>query len=169
VFVIFERPAFKESETGLLLQITQAEEVDRPVLIACVCPTGERRDEIDQPNGQNGNGSAAMIEEPAAHEAVIAVPTAVQEQEPELATRTKQRAKQQFQQNRFVIIGAGAIVLALLIFVATSMPSKRPAPKSKNGVVPPRRAIASEGSAMPGDKSLSPHYRFRSACRKGDA
>jgi len=41
-----------------------------------------------QPNGQNGNGSAAMIEEPAAHEAVIAVPTAVQEQEPELATRT---------------------------------------------------------------------------------
>ena len=44
---------------------------------------------------------------------------------PEFATRTKQRARQQIQQNRFVIIGAGAIVPALLIFVATSMPSRR--------------------------------------------
>jgi hypothetical protein len=33
-FVIFERPAFKESRDRLLLQIAQAEEVDRPVLVA---------------------------------------------------------------------------------------------------------------------------------------
>ena len=32
--VIFERPTFKESQDRLLLQITQAEEVDRPALIA---------------------------------------------------------------------------------------------------------------------------------------
>ena len=44
--VIFERPAFKESQDRLLLQIAQAEEVDRPVLaaIAFVPPAkGERR------------------------------------------------------------------------------------------------------------------------------
>jgi hypothetical protein len=39
--VVFERPAFKESREQLLLQIAQAEEVDRPVLapIAFVAPT----------------------------------------------------------------------------------------------------------------------------------
>ena len=38
--VVFERPAFKESREQLLLQIAQAEEVDRPVLapIAFVAP-----------------------------------------------------------------------------------------------------------------------------------
>jgi len=30
--VIFDRPSFKESEERLLLKITNAEEVDRPVL-----------------------------------------------------------------------------------------------------------------------------------------
>ena len=53
-------------------------------------------------------------------------------QGPELATRARQRTRQHIQQNRFVIVGAGAIVVALLIFVATSMPSKRSAPKSKD-------------------------------------
>ncbi len=101
-----------------------------------------------QPNGQNGSGSAATIQAPAAREAVIATPTAGDAlgQGPELATRGKQRTKQQFQQNRFVIIGAGAIVVALLIFVATSMPSKRPAPKSKNDAA----------ATTPSDKSLFP-------------
>ena len=38
--VLFERPAFKESREQLLLQIAQAEEVDRPVLapISFVAP-----------------------------------------------------------------------------------------------------------------------------------
>jgi hypothetical protein len=44
----------------------------------------------------------------------------------DLATRGKQRAKQQFQQNRFVIIGAGALVVALLVFVAVSVPHRKP-------------------------------------------
>ena len=123
----------------------------------CVCGPGKRRDEMIQPNGQNGNGSTATIQEPAARETVIGAPAVgdALEQGPELATRAKQRAKQQIQQNRFVIIGAGAIVVALLIFVATSMPSKRPAPKSKNG---DRRHAGRgvESSATPGDKSLFP-------------
>ncbi len=51
----------------------------------------------------------------------------------DIATRTKLRARQQFQQNRFVIIGAGALVVALLIFVATSIPHKNPVQKTKAG------------------------------------
>ena len=88
-----------------------------------------------QPNGQNGNGRAATIQEAAASETVIGTPAAGDAlgQGPELATRAKQRTRPQIQQNRFVIIAAGAIVVALLIFVATSMPRKRSAPTSKNG------------------------------------
>jgi hypothetical protein len=58
------------------------------------------------------------------------MPTKV-EQPIDIATRAKLRARQQFQQNRFVIIGAGALVLALLIFVATSIPHKSPVQKTK--------------------------------------
>jgi hypothetical protein len=100
-----------------------------------------------QPNGQNGSGSAATIQERVAREAVITTPAGGDAlgQGPELATRAKQRTKQQFQENRFVIM-AGAIVVALLIFVATSIPSKRLAPKSKNGAA----------ASAPSDKSLFP-------------
>jgi Bacterial conjugation TrbI-like protein len=50
----------------------------------------------------------------------------------DIATRTKLRARQHFQQNRFVIIGAGAVVCALLIFVATSIPHKNSVQKKTN-------------------------------------
>ena len=111
-----------------------------------------------QPNGQNGNGRATTIQEPAASEMVIGTPAAGDAigQGPELATRAKQRTRQQIQQNRFVIIAAGAIVVALLIFVATSMPGKRPAPKSKNGAAATTQDATPEGSTAPGDKSLFP-------------
>jgi hypothetical protein len=110
-----------------------------------------------QPNGQNGSGSVAPIQEPGTSETVVGTSAAGDAlgQGPELATRAKQRNRQQFQQNRLVIIGAGAIVIALLIFVATSMPSKRPAPKSKNAATATQNA-APEGSATPSDKSLFP-------------
>ena len=49
----------------------------------------------------------------------------------EFTTRTKQRTKPGIQQNRLVIIAAGAIVLALMIFVAISMPRRRSPHKTK--------------------------------------
>jgi hypothetical protein len=52
----------------------------------------------------------------------------------DMATRTRQRARQQFQQNKFVIIGAVALVVALLLFVALSVPHKRTAQKPKGTV-----------------------------------
>ena len=113
-----------------------------------------------QQDGQNGSGSAATMQEPAASAAVIGTNAAGDAlgHAPELATRAKQRTRQQFLQNRFVIIGAGAIVVALLIFVATSIPGKRPVPKSKNGATATTQDVASESSATPSDKScfLSP-------------
>jgi len=114
---------------------------------------------VIHPNGHNDNGNAAALQEPAENEARnndLPFPPDATVPSPGLATRTKQRARQQIQQNRFVIIGAGAIFIALLIFVATSMPH-RGAPKK----VKSRGATASEDSALESgaasnDKSLFP-------------
>ena len=82
-------------------------------------------------NGQNGNRTAVADAIP---EAPPDAPT-LGVQTIDLATRTRQRARQQFQQNKFVIIGAGALVLALLLFVALSVPHKRAAQKPRGTVV----------------------------------
>ncbi len=111
------------------------------------------------PNGHNDNGNAAVIQELGENEARnndLPLPPDVNAPLHGPATRAKQRARQQIQQNRFVIIGAGAIVIALLIFVATSMPHRGAPQKVKS-----RRAAASEdlplesGTAS-NDKSLFP-------------
>jgi hypothetical protein len=85
------------------------------------------------PNGHDP--STATIPAPAPSETAQVppeMPSAVV-QPLDIATRAKLRAKEQFQQNRFVIIGAGALVIALLIFVATSIPRKSPVQKTKVG------------------------------------
>jgi hypothetical protein len=58
------------------------------------------------------------------------MPTKI-EQPIDIATRAKLRAREHFQQNRFVTIGAGALVVALLIFVATSIPRRSTVQKTK--------------------------------------
>ena len=75
---------------------------------------------------------------------------------PESATRAKQRARQQIQQNRFVIIGAGAIVIALLIFVAMSMPHRGAPQKAKSRGAAASEDLALESSTASNDKSLFP-------------
>ena len=59
------------------------------------------------------------------------------------------------QQNRFVIIGAAAIVIALLIFVATSMPHLGAPQKVKSGISA-SEDLALETGAANNDKSLFP-------------
>ena len=81
-------------------------------------------------NGKNGNGAAVADMVPEAAANVPEVPT-VAGQTIDLATRTRQRARQQFQQNKFVIIGAGALVVALLSFVALSVPHKHTVQKPR--------------------------------------
>ena len=80
-------------------------------------------------NGQNGNGTAVDVVPQAASSVPEA--TVVARETIDLATRTRQRARQQFQQNKFVIIGAGALVLALLLFVGLSVPHKRTVQKPR--------------------------------------
>ena len=89
---------------------------------------------MTRPNGHSDNGKNGAIQEPVGDETLndVVLPAAASIPLPEVATRAKQRAKQQIQQNRFVIIGAGAIVVALLIFVATSMPHRGAPQKVKS-------------------------------------
>jgi hypothetical protein len=84
-------------------------------------------------NGQNGNGAAVADVVPEAASSVPEATTAAG-QTIDLATRTRQRARQQFQQNKFVIIGAGALVLALLLFVTLSVPHKHTVQKPRGTV-----------------------------------
>src|SRR5258705_11061645 len=70
----------------------------------------------------------------------------------DLATRSRQRAKQQLQQNRFVIIGAGALVVALLVFVAVSMPRGKPA-KTTKGTMPPNLGAIQQNDASHPERS----------------
>jgi hypothetical protein len=90
---------------------------------------------VIHPNGHNDNGNAAVIQELEENEARnndLPLSPDANVPIPELATRAKQRARQQIRQNRFVIIGAGAVVIALLIFVATSMPHRGAPQKAKS-------------------------------------
>ena len=73
----------------------------------------------------------------------------------DIATRAKRRARQKFQQNRFVIIGASALVVALLIFVATSIPRKSPVQESKAGAAAGKEEPTQSASAAV-DRSLFP-------------
>jgi hypothetical protein len=110
-------------------------------------------------NGHNDNGNAAVIQEPVENEGSkndLPFPPDVTVPSPGLATRTKQRARQQIQQNRFVIIGAGAIVIALLIFVATSMPHRGGPQKVKSRGATALEDSALESGTASNEKSLFP-------------
>ena len=111
------------------------------------------------PNGHNDNGNAAVIQELEENEARnndLPLPPDANAPMPELATRAKQRTRHQIQQNRFVIIGAGAIVIALLIFVATSMPHRSTPQKVKSRGATTSEDLALESGTTSNDKSLFP-------------
>ncbi|HEX4783908.1 MAG TPA: hypothetical protein VH350_06165 [Candidatus Sulfotelmatobacter sp.] len=111
------------------------------------------------PNGPNDNGNAAVIQELEENEARnndLPLSPDANVPIPELATRAKQRARQQIRQNRFVIIGAGAVVIALLIFVATSMPHRGAPQKAKSRGATATEDLALESGTASNDKSLFP-------------
>ncbi len=111
------------------------------------------------PNGHNDNGNAAVIQELDENEARnndLPLSPDANVPIPELATRAKQRARQQIRQNRFVIIGAGAVVIALLIFVATSMPHRGAPQKAKSRGATATEDLALESGTASNDKSLFP-------------
>jgi hypothetical protein len=73
----------------------------------------------------------------------------------DLATRGRQRTKLQLQQNRFVIIGAGAVVVALLVFIAASLPRGKPAKPTKGSPAPNLGGIQHSETSYP-EHSLLP-------------
>jgi hypothetical protein len=75
---------------------------------------------------------------------------------PEVATRAKQRARQQIQPNRFVIVAAGAIVTALLIFGAVSMPHRSGPQKASIGSAATNDAFTTDIRGESQEKSLFP-------------
>ena len=107
------------------------------------------------PNGHDT--TTATIPEPSLDPAIKTLPAkpSTIEQPVDIATRAKVRARQQFQQNRFVIIGAGALVVALLIFVAISIPRKGSVQKSKAGV-PASKEEPAQAANSAVDRSLFP-------------
>ncbi|HYL12930.1 MAG TPA: TrbI/VirB10 family protein [Terriglobales bacterium] len=106
------------------------------------------------PNGHDP--STATIPAPVRNETIQARPEMPPPGQPlDIATRAKLRARQHFQQNRFVIIGAGALVVALLVFVATSIPHKSPVQKTKVGASAAKEEPTQMANAG-ADRSLFP-------------
>jgi hypothetical protein len=105
------------------------------------------------PNGHDP--STATIPAPAPSEIIKTPPEMRSTVEPPIATRARLRAKQQFQQNRFVIVGAGALIVALLIFVATSIPHRSAKQKTKLGTAAVKEEQAQTANTSV-DRSLFP-------------
>jgi len=113
---------------------------------------------VIHPNGHNDNGNAAVLQEPAENEArnndLPLPPDATAH-----CLRSQQEPNREpgSRSNRtVVIIGAGAIVVALLIFVATSMPHRGAPQKAKSRGVTATEDLALESGTASNDKSLFP-------------
>ena len=76
---------------------------------------------------------------------------------PALATRTSQRARQEFKQNRFVIIAAGGLVFALLILAFASAPKFKRGIRYVSNARPTAQATTAQSTATtPANESLLP-------------
>lgn len=111
---------------------------------------------MTNPNGSGTNTSQVL--EPGPVEEMSGSGSSSSQSLPlaELATRTRRKAWRQGQPNRIIIIAAGAVVTAVLIFVAVSMPRRGTTSKS-----PPHRPTTgdlarSDGNEGGNDKSLLP-------------
>ena len=116
---------------------------------------------MTQNNGNRSDHATLIIEDQIPPQ--VSAPTVQTDLEakPELATRTKLRARQKIQQNRFVIVAAGAVVFALLIFAVVSaprmsVPRSGSAQKASRNAANGNRDAESQAMTSLGDKSLLP-------------
>jgi hypothetical protein len=123
---------------------------------------------VTRPNGPSDNSDPGLVEhtEQAGISEGVPISPPLPEPFPELATRAKQRARHEIQQNRFVVIAAGAIVTALLIFVSVSMPHRSGPPKIENHIATIKDESARDMSGESDQKSLFPITDSGSAASK---
>jgi type F conjugative transfer system protein TrbI len=114
-----------------------------------------------QNNGSRSEHATLIMEDQTSPQVSAPNAQSDREAEAELATRTKLRARQKMRQNRFVIVAAGAVVFALLIFAVVSAPrmsvsqsgsSQKASRNAANG----NQDAQSQAMAYLGDKSLLP-------------
>jgi hypothetical protein len=110
---------------------------------------------MTQTNGTRGSEVAVSIPEhpPILESTTAGVIPARGTAEP--ATRAKQRAREQIRQNRFVIIAAGAVVTALLLFAMISAPRKALPQKTKDPAATGQNAEL-QGENLSAEKNLLP-------------
>ena len=124
---------------------------------------------MNRDNGHSRDGRVEVLQEPPVDEISSHTPASpAPARLPEPATRTKQRAKQQIQQNRFVIIAAGAIVAALLVFAAVSMPRRGERRKTESHSATATDQAHSDSGDVGNDKSLFPIIDSGRPNAKGD-
>jgi hypothetical protein len=114
---------------------------------------------VTRPNGSGDNCHLDAVQEPANVQVLNELPIENSTPASGLATRAKQRTRQEIQPNRFVIIGAGALLAGLVIFLAISMPHRKPSVKTKNkiGVVAGQPTVDDDSVR---DRSLFPIIDF---------
>ena len=107
----------------------------------------------------NGNGAnTSQVVEPAPVEEMSGSSSSSSQSLPltELARRTRRKTWRQGQPNRFIIAAAGAVVTALLIFVAVSMPRHGTANKASVHRSTLGDLAKGDGGETGNDKSLLP-------------
>jgi hypothetical protein len=113
---------------------------------------------VTRVNGHANDDPSAVVQQPLADDILndLPIPPVLPGSPPEPATRAKQRATRQIQQNRFVIIAAGVIVTALLVFVAVSMPGRGSVPRKPKIPGATTEQLNTDGSDTASDRSLFP-------------
>jgi hypothetical protein len=109
-------------------------------------------------NGHGDNGIAGSPKPTSEAEILNNMPVSSLRREslPEVATRAKQRTTQQIQKNRFVIVAGGAVVTALLIIVAVSMPHPSGPERANSRRAARKDAWTTDINAGSEEKSLFP-------------
>lgn len=92
-----------------------------------------------------------VVEEPTPEQVIEAPKSPQLDFVGELPTRMKLRAKESIRQNRFVVLAAGAVVFALLIFAVVSAPTGRKAQNPSATV-----KLTQDVSVAPIEKSMLP-------------
>lgn len=107
---------------------------------------------MTQRNGNKTDHGALIVEDQMPPQVSAAPINTNVTAQPELATRSKLRTKEKIQQNRFVIVAAGAVLFALLVFAFVGAPH---ASMSYGGSALRSSRNAAHGSQDPGSETTT--------------